>query len=317
MVKSLTGSIVKTSKGTETLEICLNGNIRASVPEGTSKGELEARCVKPEEALKKIKELNLEALDDEFLIKNKAYLGANTALAISIALVRLKAKENKQELWEYIEKISNSQSQMPKLLVNCIEGGSHAENNLKIQEYLLVCETIKQAKEIWQDLKNQHPGLPLGMEGGLAGPIDDPIELLKKYHLPLGVDAAGEEVLNYSDLYYLEDPKEFKLIKDKLIVGDDLTVTRADLIEKYKDKINGVIIKPNQVGTISETLAAIKKARELGMKVIVSHRSGETEDSFISDLAYGIGADMIKLGTYEQKERKAKYDRLEEIIARV
>lgn len=106
-----------------------------------------------------------------------------------------------------------------------------------------------------------------------------------------------------------------KLGKEVWIVGDDLTVTNEERIRKTKDldAANAIIIKPNQIGTISETLKAIKLARSYGWKIIVSHRSGETEDSFIADLAYGVGADGLKAGSPSQKERVAKYNRLIEI----
>lgn len=307
-IKSLTASIIKTSSGSKTIEVNLDGII-TSVPEGKSRGKLEAKYLKPKKALARINELNLENLNDDFLIKNKLYLGANSTLAISIALKRLEAKEQGKELWQMF-----GLGKMPKLLVNFIEGGKHAKNNLKIQEHLLVCDSIKQAKEIWQDLKNKYPK-KYGLEGGLASNFDDPIKILKQYNLLIGIDAAGAEVKDYKDLYYIEDPKEFKLIDNKLIIADDLTVTNKDLINKYKDIINGVIIKPNQIGTIKETLEAVEEARKHNLMIIVSHRGQETMDDFIADLAYGIGADMIKIGTYEQKERKAKYNRLAAIAS--
>lgn len=300
-IKSLTGSIIKTSSGKETIEVNLNG-ITASVPIGVSTGKDEVKYLEPKLAIQRIQELNLADLSEEFLIKNKIYLGANITLAISIAMFRAQKKD------------FGGPAKRPKLLVNMIEGGQHANNNLKFQEYLIICDTIKQAKDIWKDLKSKYD-CPLGLEGGLAGNFDNPIKILKQYNLPLGIDAAGVEPGDISDLYYIEDPKEFKLIENKLIVADDLTVTDAKKIKKFHKIINGVIIKPNQIGTVSETLAAVEMARKYDLKVIVSHRGQETRDSFIADLAYGIGADYFKLGTYQQAERKVKYDRLEEIYA--
>lgn len=188
----------------------------------------------------------------------------------------------------------------------------------------------------------------LGDEGGFApdfGSDAEPFEILEKVILQLGLqdkfdfglDAAANsvktEVSNLEDLYrelrqkhnlwYLEDPfseDDFDgfaaLLKDwggdRLICGDDLTVTNITRIKQAYDRhsVNSVIIKPNQIGTLTETLAAVKQAREYGWKIIVSHRSGETNDDFIADLAYGLGADGIKLGAPARGERTAKYNRL-------
>ncbi|KKU48677.1 hypothetical protein A3H10_00430 [Candidatus Uhrbacteria bacterium RIFCSPLOWO2_12_FULL_46_10] len=188
----------------------------------------------------------------------------------------------------------------------------------------------------------------LGDEGGFAPDFKnnaEPFEVFQKivYELSLqdkidfGLDAAASNVrMNnneltafYKELYekhnlwYLEDPfaeddfdsfagllKEWN--KGGLIAGDDLTVTNIKRIKQAAEKksINAVIIKPNQIGTLTETLGAAREARQLGWKVIVSHRSGETNDDFISDLAYGIGADGLKLGAPARGERVAKYNRL-------
>ena len=140
------------------------------------------------------------------------------------------------------------------------------------------------------------------------------------------------EIIKEFKLFYLEDPFEeddfesFKKLKANLqfsknsnsfplIVGDDLTVTNPSLIEKAgkMEAISGVIIKPNQIGTISETIQAIKMARKFNLKVILSHRSGETNDDFLADLAVGVGADFSKLGGISRGERMAKYNRLIEI----
>lgn len=320
-IKSLTAQVIKTSKGTDTIEVCLNDKFIASVPEGTSRGKFEATIVPALTAVQNIKKL--DNFDEEFLINNKERLGANVTLALSIALARLRATKNNQELWQYL----GAKAKMPRFLVAVIEGGKHARNNLDIQECLIVIDTIEEAKKIWLEIKKEFHS-QLGMEGGIDKNWQnnrEPIEALKKYNLPLGVDCAGFVLGDYSDLYYIEDPfledefEKFRALKEKLgnvlIVGDDLTATNLKRVEKaWQGKsINAIIIKPNQIGTVSETLAVIKKAREYDFKIIVSHRSGETRDSFISDLAYGVGADFFKLGTYEQPERIAKYQRLIEI----
>lgn len=197
--------------------------------------------------------------------------------------------------------------------------------------------------------KNFPPtALNVGDEGGFACDFRDnsePFEVLKKLSskskfsgkLDLGMDAAANGVkmknkdlldfykktLKETNLYYLEDPfreEDFnsfsKLTADigkkTIIAGDDLTVTNVSLMRKAKENnsVNGVIIKPNQIGSVTETIEAIKFARAVGWMVVVSHRSGETNDDFIADLAIGVGADGIKLGSPARGERVSKYNRL-------
>jgi len=207
--------------------------------------------------------------------------------------------------------------------------------------------------KIYQELKKyleNHFGLGstgIGDEGGFAPKFKsnlEPFEILRKVVLKCGfnrkvlygMDAAASNVKIGKDqlfkiyknlnLYYLEDPfretdfgsftKINQELGDKtLICGDDLTATNLKLMEKARaeNAINCIIIKPNQIGTLTETLEAVSYAKKWGWKVVVSHRSGETEDDFIADLAYAVGADGIKLGAPARGERIAKYNRLLEI----
>lgn len=194
--------------------------------------------------------------------------------------------------------------------------------------------------------------LDLGDEGGFTpqcGDEAEPLEILEevfeqldnKEEISLGIDAAGENIdadpsemlevyenmIDKFKLSYLEDPfgeNDFsgfsKILKNAgdrcIIIGDDLTTTNIERMQKAKreNSVNGVIIKPNQIGTLSEALEAIRFAIENDWFVVVSHRSGETNDDFIADLAYGAGADGIKLGAPSRGERVAKYNRLLEIV---
>jgi len=191
----------------------------------------------------------------------------------------------------------------------------------------------------------------LGDEGGFAPHFSNNIEPFEMVRaaveelgiadkIDLGIDAAASNIKMKKDelekiytalfetyrLFYLEDPfpeddfDSFRVLKngsakELLIAGDDLTVTNVERMKKAHDveAINAVIIKPNQIGTVSETLDAVRLAREYGWSIIVSHRSGETNDSFIADLAYAVGADGLKLGAPARGERIAKYNRLLEI----
>ncbi|GMU74327.1 MAG: enolase [Candidatus Campbellbacteria bacterium] len=197
-------------------------------------------------------------------------------------------------------------------------------------------------KKLGDIVKQKYPDVTLGDEGGFALKTDDPIEPFTLLREAAGegaafaLDAAATES-TYDDearteifktmiaqfpLAYIEDPfgeEHFGLFArfqnsapGVVCVGDDLTTTNTARMEKaFAEKsITGVILKPNQIGTVSEALAAAAKAREYGWRIIASHRSGETEDAFIADFAYGVGADGIKIGTSVQKERWAKYDRL-------
>ncbi|HDQ16695.1 MAG TPA: phosphopyruvate hydratase [Candidatus Vogelbacteria bacterium] len=206
---------------------------------------------------------------------------------------------------------------------------------------------LKVYNNLGQLLKTYPSGTAVGDEGGYAPSLDDnnyPFELIKKalsrseIKFSFGLDAAADNIADLTEeelfeaysqmidnfpLTYLEDPfgegdfsawrRVFSEFSNKVdIVGDDLTVTNPKLLSKpeMKEMINGVIIKPNQIGTLSETLEAIKIAKQNNWRIFVSHRSGETNDDFIADLAFGVGADGFKLGAPARGERISKYNRL-------
>lgn len=339
---------------------------------------------------------------DNFLIEldgtpNKSRLGANEILSVSIAAQRLFALLEGIPLWKAIAEragttpaeifkkrsdyenpsvVSKKATSAPRLFVNMMNGGVHADFKLPFQEYMLVVEgptstALPIAHEAFAKLGELLPklnfgscyrsltsvnGVPMGDEGGYAPTFDtleQPFELLaglvKEFPgTSIAIDAAASEFYKdgayqllgktyspqellalYRELverfpiHSIEDPFDEEATDDFtkltatiggkiLIVGDDLTCTNPALIaDAVKSKaINAVLIKPNQIGTVMETIRAVKETQVAGFKVIASHRSGETDDTFIADFAYAIGAHGIKAGGLGQKERVEKYDRL-------
>ncbi|MFC1721036.1 phosphopyruvate hydratase [Patescibacteria group bacterium] len=396
------------SRGRATLKVELRSsvyNVTASVPSGKSTGTHEALELRNESgsiqpAIINIndkiipeivgKEFNSPLEIDELLLKidgteDKSNLGANATLAISIAVTKLAAALEKKPLWKFIAEQSGTSPGLPKLFMNIINGGSHANFNLPFQEYMIVPQTdsvkksYAQAQKIisllGEELQERYGKVMLGDEGGYAPAmtqIETPFELLMsvikdaKFDIKIAIDAAASEFYEDGkyrifeelvtpdrllDLYQklawqfpmlgIEDPfeegdnKRFAVLTESfrekvrpvsisdgngtptktLVVGDDLTVTNPKIIERMaKEKAaNAVIIKPNQIGTLKEVYEAARIARENGWKLICSHRSGETMDTFIADLAAGLGAYGIKAGSPLQEERKVKYERLLEI----
>lgn len=383
-ISHLSGRPILDSRGDWTIEVAigLNNGLQAiaSVPQGKSKSSFEAFYVSPEKAVKNIEKtiapkiigekIGNQLRIDKILLnldgtKEKKKLGGNAILGVSLAYARISALAQKIPLWRYINKISGLKigASTPHLLMNIINGGLHANNNLNFQEYIVIpktekiSEAVKIGLKIYNGLKDylkeNYPkgAINVGDEGGFAPimkndeePFDAISRVAKKMKLEskisFGLDAAASDIkwkpkklfdfygklFKKFKLIYLEDPfsendfKNFKKLREIsgnscLITGDDLTSTNPQRISAaYKKKsLNGVIIKPNQIGTLSETLEAVKLARKYGWAVIVSHRSGETNDDFIVDLAFGVGADGIKLGAPSRGERIAKYDRALEI----
>ncbi len=372
-----------TSKGEPTLEAGLKVDDRffsAQVPAGESRGGGEARTLPFEEAMVRWDKakLRLEGEKfgsirelDEFLvrldgIKDKSNLGGNVILGISIAFVRALADKRRLAEWEVIREEFfpwGVVEKQPLIFANFLEGGTHAKNNLAVQEYLVIAETdsgmedavsglVAFYRELGERLARERgvKVLPIGDEGGYVMDFENdfaPLAALAKPGFRLGLDAAAngfhsdgkyefeggnkssEEMVGVysgyfrkSDLLFsIEDPFAetdavgFKDLRqkfpDKFIVGDDLTVTNAALIDEYGDKgaISAVIIKPNQAGTVTETCAAIHAARKHGVSVIVSHRGQETGDCFIIHLAKAAGADGVKIGA-PARERILKYNEL-------
>lgn len=325
----------------------------------------------------------IEALEmDEELIAldpspQKSELGANATLAVSMALFKAHASVLGVELYSFLaQSLESDEVSMPIPLVNVINGGGHAQNNLDIQEYLLIpygALSFTQATECAVEvtyalkalLKKNNKNSCIGDEGGFAPDLSsntEPFDYILQAvadagysdkEIALGIDVASssfydakkksyrfggkfatsEQLIefykNLASTYpiiYLEDGiheddwQQWSVLKKSLgesvrVVGDDLLVTNRDRILHAIDcqAVNGVIIKPNQVGTVSESLQAAVLCKEAGLVTVASHRSGETCDTFIADFALGINAHYIKCGGCMRGERVAKYNRLMQI----
>lgn len=280
--------------------------------------------------------------------KNKENLGANAILAVSLAVCKAGAYSNDLPLYKYISELSSNQKniKMPIAMFNVINGGQHADNNLDVQEFMIVPteagsfkKRLEQASEHFHRLRvflqNRGYSTAFGDEGGYAPNLTSDVEAIEAIrdsgNSKLAFDFAGSQprdinyskLINDSDVISLEDPEGeddwegWKIITDDLgertmIVGDDLFVTNTERLKKGIEMgvANAILIKPNQIGTVSETLDVIKLAQKNNYKIVVSHRSGETEDTFIADLAVGVGANFIKTGAPNRGERISKYNRL-------
>lgn len=384
------------SRGNPTIEVevILENGVRdsAMVPSGASTGEREAlelrdggkrylgkgvlQAVKHVNTIIKENLVGLNVLEqqkiDDIMIKldgtvNKSKLGANAILGVSMACLKVAAKASGKELYQYI----GTTYQMPRPMMNILNGGAHADNNLDFQEYMIIPkadsfkEMLQIGVEVFHTLKKvlNERGLAttVGDEGGFAPNLKNNkeglnliVEAIKKagYHpgidVFIGLDVAASEFYKEGEYhledktlstellikYYLELIKEYpiisiedpfdqndwegfskltSLIGDKVqIVGDDLFVTNKKYLQEGIDKssCNAILIKLNQVGTVSETLDTIELANKNGYHTIISHRSGETEDTTIADLAVGLSLGQIKTGSLSRSERIAKYNRL-------
>ncbi|NQU82744.1 MAG: phosphopyruvate hydratase [Parcubacteria group bacterium] len=385
-IKNLTTKKISDSRGKPTVEVEIetsNGVFSAQTPSGTSAGAYEALEIDAEKAVYNVREIiakklvgknfTSQAEIDEILIalagENKAELGANAILPVSIACCRALATEKNLPLYSYISLLV-SDTNRPVLPIPCmllIEGGKHAENNLDVQEFMVVpkgksfSENYETATNVYNGLKERlqskfgDRGVATGMEGGFTPQVETTkqvldliLDIVKNNNCEIGIDVAASEFyknktynfeskkissLKLLTLYtkltekypiaFIEDPfaqddtDGWQTTKDLqgrgvAIVGDDITVTNQKRMkDAYEQNLcNAVILKPNQIGTVTETIQAAQVAKEYNWKRIVSHRSGDTEDDFIADLAVGIGAEFIKAGGPYAKERKAKYDRL-------
>ena len=304
--------------------------------------------------------------------KNKSKLGANTLLSVSLAVAKTASNLNRIDLYQYLGGINTNLLPIP--LVNVINGGAHASNNLDIQEYMLApvgaktfSQAIRWCSEIFFNLKellkSNNYSTSVGDEGGFAPnfksnfePLEFLIKAIKRSKLSperdvmISLDVASSEFYK-KNKYYLGSPKKYfnseemvlfladivkkypifsiedgcaeddwigwkklnSLVGDKILtVGDDLFVTNKERLEMgiKKNVANTILVKPNQIGTLSETLNTINLAKENKIETIISHRSGETEDNFIADLAVGSNSKMIKTGSVNRSERCAKYNRL-------
>src|SRR3990172_190631 len=325
---------------------------RAAVPSGASTGKFEAvelrdgdkkrflgkgirKAADNVEAKIAPEIIGLDARDqtyiDELLIgldgtDNKRKLGANAILGVSLAIARAGAEASHLPLYNYIGGISARVLPVP--LMNIINGGAHADNNLDIQEFMLVpagaetfSESLRMGVEVFHSLKDilKRKGLntSVGDEGGFAPSLNsnkEAIELIldairKAGYRPgkdafIALDCASSEFRRNS-LY--------KIIGKKIqLVGDDLFVTNVRILKKGIDKgiANSILIKPNQIGTLTETIAAVDMARRAGYTSVISHRSGETEDSTIADVSVALNAGQIKTGSASRTDRLAKYNQL-------
>jgi len=412
------GREILDSRGNPTVEVDVhtkNGFGRASVPSGASTGKKEAWEKRDGDksrysgkgVLKAVEMVNTEirteligmdALDqrgiDEHLIEldgteNKSRLGANAIVGTSMAVCKAAANSLNKSLFRYIsEDILGQQRsynyKLPIPMMNVINGGKHAGNELSIQEFLILpsgsrryCDNLRAGVETYHALKEvlklRYGAIAtnVGDEGGYAPPMkrtDEPLDAITnaikeagytESEIKLGIDAAassffdsatgkykidgmekdGTEMIDFYralvDRYpieLIEDPFEeesFSLfaaltakMPQKIIVGDDLFVTNEKRLRKgiANKAANAVLLKLNQIGTVTETLATANMAVENGYKRVVSHRSGETEDTFIADFSVAINADIIKTGAPARAERTCKYNRLlrieEELLAR-
>jgi len=399
-IKNVKGRQVFDSRGNPTVEaeVFLNNGISATAisPSGASTGAFEAHELRDKDktkflgksvniALENInnkispKLKNLDSDDQSNLDKvlleldgteNKTNLGANAILAVSLASAKCSAISNEQSLFKNLGK-SHS---IPIPLMNIINGGAHADNDLNIQEFMirpdsaknfmdaiekcfLVIQNLKKLLQLKKMLTN------VGDEGGFAPSIntnEEALELIvqaiEKSNLKPGndivicLDVAANELLNergeYSiqsknfesvenvinyykkltstypiksieDPFAEEDWDAWKKITSSIgnsvqIVGDDLFVTNTKRLKKgvNEKSANSILVKPNQIGTLTETLEVISMAKKANLNTIISHRSGDTEDTFIADLAVATMSSQIKTGSLARSERVAKYNRI-------
>ena len=391
-----------TVKATVTLEGGSTGS--ACAPSGASTGSREALELRDgglrysgKGVLKAINNINTtintllcgqdafdQRLIDEIMIKadgteEKSFLGANAILAVSLSVAKAAANAAKIPLYAHIANLNGTTGEycMPVPMMNIINGGEHADNNIDIQEFMIqpvssgsFAEALRMGTEIFHCLKiilqEKNLSTAVGDEGGFAPNLKSnsaALEIIREavakagYKLgediKLALDCASSEfykdgtytlvgegrTMDSNELtYYLKDlcnrfpissiedghdesdyngwyHQTEELGQDVQLVGDDLFVTNPVLLKSgIKDGIaNAILIKFNQVGTLSETLDAIAIAREADYKIIISHRSGETEDTTIADLAVGTRAGQIKTGSLCRSDRVAKYNRLLEI----
>jgi len=405
-IKEIKGREILDSRGNPTVEVEVlteSGFGRAEVPSGASTGSNEAwekrdgdkeryggkgvrETVKSVNTVIKKELVGMDALEqreiDNRLIEldgteNKSNLGANSILGTSMAVCKAAAESLKKPLFAYIcEDVAEMklQPELPVPIMNVLNGGEHAGNELSIQEFLILpfgfdrfSDSLRAGAETYHALKKVLAkkygkiATNVGDEGGYAPPMSRTDEALNalteaireagysEAEIRLGLDAAastffdsktqkylidgmekeGSELIDFYqalvDKYpveSIEDPfyeESFELFAEltakmprKIIIGDDLFVTNVKRLQEgiSKKAANAILLKVNQIGSVSETLDTIKLASENGYKKVVSHRSGETEDTFIADLAVAVNAEIIKTGAPARGERTCKYNQL-------
>ena len=403
-IKYVVGREILDSRGNPTVEadVCAEGGAlgRAAAPSGASTGKFEAlelrdrdqKRYKGKGVLKAVKNVNSviapalrgvdcrsqQLIDAKMLTldgtKNKAKLGANAVLAVSLATAKCAAYALNIPLYRYLGGARSCRLPIP--MMNIINGGKHAGNELALQEFLIMPvgaktlgESVQCGAEVYQSLKAVlqksfgPTSINVGDEGGYAPPLKKTADALRVIveaieaagYRPgrdvwLGVDAASSsfydkdrgiykvdgteldrpglhdyykrliqefDVRSIEDPFYEEDFEGFaeltKAVGGRVqIVGDDLFVTNIDRIRKGIEfsSANALLLKMNQIGSLTESLAAAELVFTQGWRVVASHRSGETEDAFIADLAVSLGGAMIKTGAPARSERTAKYNQL-------
>jgi enolase len=401
-IVDIVGREILDSRGNPTVEcdvLLESGTMgRAAVPSGASTGSREAIELRDGDkgrylgkgVLKAVEHINteisesvlgLDASEQAFLDKtlidldgtdNKGRLGANATLAVSMAVARAAAEESGLPLYRYFGGMGGMQLPVP--MMNVVNGGAHANNNLDLQELMIIPvgapsfrEAVRYGAEVFHALKkiihDKGMSVAVGDEGGFApnvanheAAIQMILEAIERAgyrpgeQIALGLDCAASEF--YKDgRYHLEaegltldagewtnilaswvdkypiisiedgmgesDWDGWKTLTERLgnrvqLVGDDLFVTNTRILKEGIDKkiANSILIKINQIGTLTETFAAIEMAKRAGYTAVISHRSGETEDSTIADIAVGTNAGQIKTGSLSRSDRMAKYNQL-------
>ncbi|MGT0065809.1 phosphopyruvate hydratase [Helicobacter pylori] len=405
-IKDIHALEVMDSRGNPTIQasVILSDNTKASaiVPSGASTGKREAlelrdndktrflgkgvlRACENVNSVIKHHLIGLEAINQAFVDErlraldgtpNYANLGANAVLGVSMALARASAKALNLPLYRYLG--GANALTLPVPMLNIINGGTHANNSIDFQEYMIMPlgfesfkEALRASAEVYHTLKKLLDGknqlTSVGDEGGFAPNFNnnvEPLEVISQAiekagyklgeEIALALDVASSELVDENFNYHLKgenkilDSHELVAYYKKLVakypivsiedglseddwegwaflskelgrqiqlVGDDLFVTNASLLQKGIEKniANAILIKPNQIGTISETLETIRLAKHHAYRCVMSHRSGESEDSFIADFAVALNTGEIKTGSTARSERIAKYNRLLEI----
>ncbi len=399
-IQKVMGSEILDSRGNPTVSATVqltDGTVgTAAAPSGASTGKFEAVELRDGDqrryggkgvlkAVRHINEIISPALEkahsltvrqvDDILRKldgtpNKSHLGANATLAVSLACARAMAAHYRMPLYRFLG--GAAASRLPVPMMNILNGGAHAANNIDIQEFMIIPAQAESFKEglrwcaeiyhvLGAQLKQKGLSTGVGDEGGFAPDLGSDEEAIEEIlravekagyggKVTLALDAAGSEwaqdigyklpkrgkcysaedlieywegLINKYPIVSIEDPlgeEDFagwaemtaRLGSRVQLVGDDLFVTNIERLQQGIDEgaANAILIKPNQIGTLTETLEAIDLAKRSGYKTIISHRSGETEDTFIADLAVAVNAGQIKTGAPCRTERVAKYNRL-------
>ncbi|EMG89435.1 phosphopyruvate hydratase [Helicobacter pylori] len=405
-IKDIHALEVMDSRGNPTIQasVILSDNTKASaiVPSGASTGKREAlelrdndktrflgkgvlRACENVNSVIKHHLIGLEATNQAFVDErlraldgtpNYANLGANAVLGVSMALARASAKALNLPLYRYLG--GANALTLPVPMLNIINGGTHANNSIDFQEYMIMPlgfesfkEALRASAEVYHTLKKlldeKNQLTSVGDEGGFAPNFNnnvEPLEIISQAiekagyklgeEIALALDVASSELVDEHFNYYLKgenkilDSHELVAYYKELVakypivsiedglseddwegwaflskelgrqiqlVGDDLFVTNASILQKgiEKNVANAILIKPNQIGTISETLETIRLAKHHAYQCVMSHRSGESEDSFIADFAVALNTGEIKTGSTARSERIAKYNRLLEI----